>query len=131
MSGLSLEVRRIVVAYLTDRHMSAAQIADELGVSRETVRRDLLNRPPAAEDDPVSDEAPDEAPAKDEPAPDVAPGLRTGPEGLTLAPSLTLGQDLRIIASSHQRPAEAVAEELLHWHAERIRARWAAQRAAS
>ncbi|MGW4388221.1 HTH domain-containing protein [Streptomyces sp. NPDC004685] len=131
MSALSVEVRRIVVAHLTDRHMSAAQIATELGVSRETVRRDLLNRPPAAEPDTASDEAPDEAAPEPQTASNEPFTVRTGPEGLTLAPSLKLGQDLRIIAASHKRPAEDVAEDLLHWHAERIRARWAAQRAAS
>jgi hypothetical protein len=73
VSGLSVEVRRIVVAVLTDRHMSPAQIAAELGVSRETVRRDLLARPAPAEDQAATDEQPAEAPPEPEPAPDAAP----------------------------------------------------------
>ena len=48
MAAMSREVRRIVVAHLTERRMDPAQIAAELGVSRETVRRDLLNPPPPA-----------------------------------------------------------------------------------
>ncbi|MEB3966244.1 HTH domain-containing protein [Streptomyces kunmingensis] len=106
----------MIVAHLTDRHMPAAEIAAELGVSRETVRRDLLNRPDQAE--------------AETPAPE-APAVAYGPEGLTLPASQALGQDLRLIAVAHKRPAEAVAEELLHWHAERIRANWQRQPAAS
>ncbi|WP_030185598.1 helix-turn-helix domain-containing protein [Streptomyces sp. NRRL S-813] len=104
MSALSREVRRIIFARLTDRGMNAADIADELGVSRETVRRDLHNAPP---------------PTAPEPAADVAPGEH----GLSLPASVQLGKNLRIIAASHKRPAEAVAEELVHQHAEAIRAR--------
>lgn len=48
MAAMSREVRRIVVAHLTERGMDPAQIAAELAVSRETVRRDLLNPPPPA-----------------------------------------------------------------------------------
>ncbi|WP_420035062.1 DeoR family transcriptional regulator [Streptomyces sp. cg28] len=116
MSGMSRGVRQNVVSFLADRNMPVRDIADELGVSPETVRRDLHNRPPAAEEEPAPDEAPDEA-----------PGLRTGPEGLILPASLTLGQDLRLIASAHRRPAEDVAEELIHWHADRIREKWQRQ----
>jgi hypothetical protein len=48
MAAMSREVRRIVVAHLAERLMDPAQIAAELGVSRETVRRDLQNPPPPA-----------------------------------------------------------------------------------
>ncbi|MFD1659989.1 helix-turn-helix domain-containing protein [Streptomyces caeni] len=48
MAAMSREVRRIVVAHLTERGMDPAKIASELGVSRETVRRDLHNPPPPA-----------------------------------------------------------------------------------
>ncbi|WP_338907060.1 helix-turn-helix domain-containing protein [Streptomyces nigra] len=48
MAAMSREVRRIVVAHLASLNMDPAQIAAELGVSRETVRRDLLNPPPPA-----------------------------------------------------------------------------------
>jgi hypothetical protein len=44
--SMSRATRQIVVAHLTDRDMNPQEIADELGVSRETVRRDLLNAPP-------------------------------------------------------------------------------------
>lgn len=48
MAAMSREVRRIIVAHLTERGMDPAKIAAELGVSRETVRRDLHNPPPSA-----------------------------------------------------------------------------------
>lgn len=57
MAAMSREVRRIVVAHLTERGMDPALIAAELGVSRETVRRDLLvplPSTPAATADPVA-----------------------------------------------------------------------------
>ncbi|MFJ9217868.1 helix-turn-helix domain-containing protein [Streptomyces sp. NPDC102383] len=123
MTVRSVEVRRVIVAHLTDRHMSVAEIADELGVSRETVRRDRLNPPPATEAEPPEDEAGVERP--------LAFVARTGPEGLSLPPSDQLGHDLRRIAWVHKRPAEDVVAELIHWHSERLRANWRAQRAAT
>lgn len=45
---MSIEVRRIVVAHLAEHGMDVSRIAAELGVSRETVRRDLHNRPAPA-----------------------------------------------------------------------------------
>lgn len=114
MAAMSREVRRIVVAHLTERRMDPAQIAAELGVSRETVRRDLLNPPPPAAPEPV--------------VPVVG-----GEQGLSLPPSLQLGQDLRLLAASYKAPAEDIAEQLLHREAEAIRARvharFAAERA--
>lgn len=110
----------MIVADLTARHMSAAQIADELGVSRETVRRDLHNPPPAVEAVPVPDVAPD-----------VAPRVAFGAQGLTLPASLRLGQDLRLLATVHKRSAEDVAEELIHQQAEKVRDRWRANMAAA
>ncbi|MEU1303335.1 HTH domain-containing protein [Streptomyces shenzhenensis] len=41
MAELSLELRQVLVRHLTDRNMSAAEVATELGVSAQTVRRDL------------------------------------------------------------------------------------------
>lgn len=114
--SMSRATRQIVVAHLTDRGMSPGEIADELGVSRETVRRDLHNTPP---------------PTALEPAPDEAPAVAPGEEGLHLPPSLQLGQDLRLLAASHKGPKEAVAEQLLHDKAEEIRARMRARYAAA
>jgi predicted ArsR family transcriptional regulator len=45
VSTLSRATRRLIVAHLTQCGMNAADIAAELGVSRETVRRDLHNPP--------------------------------------------------------------------------------------
>lgn len=59
MAAMSREVRRIVVAHLTQRGMDPALIAAELGVSRETVRRDLLVPPPPAPIAAEADVAPD------------------------------------------------------------------------
>ncbi|MER5213684.1 HTH domain-containing protein [Streptomyces sp. NPDC002838] len=103
--------RRLIVAHLTTHGMTAAEIADELGVSRETVRRDLHNPPPSA------------AP---EPAPDVA----FGEQVLSLPPSTQLRQDLRLLADSYKAPAEDVAQQLLHREAEAIRDRMRARFAA-
>ncbi|MFF2651485.1 DeoR family transcriptional regulator [Streptomyces sp. NPDC058045] len=127
MSVLSIEVRRIIVAHLTDLHMSTADIAAELGVSRETVRRDLLARPTATEEDPAPDEAPGEADTPPDPAPRAAPWLRTGPEGLTLTPTDQLGQDIRTIESATGQPAEEIVPHLVRQHAAHILARWSAK----
>ena len=48
MSTLSRATRQLVVAHLSGRGMNPQEIAAELGVSRETVRRDLHNAEPAA-----------------------------------------------------------------------------------
>ncbi|MEU7962383.1 winged helix-turn-helix domain-containing protein [Streptomyces sp. NPDC049097] len=60
MAAMSRATRRAIVAHLTERGMSQADIATELGISRDTVRRDISEAPPA----PASDAAPD-APAAD------------------------------------------------------------------
>lgn len=113
---MSRATRQIVVAHLTDRGMSPTEIADELGVSRETVRRDLHNRP--------TDDQP-------ETAPDEAPPVAFGEQGLTLPPSLQLGQDLRLLAASYKAPAEDIVRQLLHLEAEAIRDRVHARYAAT
>ncbi|WP_240982876.1 helix-turn-helix domain-containing protein [Streptomyces sp. S3(2020)] len=64
MAAMSREVRRIVVAHLASLHMPVPKIADELGVSRETVRRDLLDAPPPAPTAATPDAAPDVAGGK-------------------------------------------------------------------
>ncbi|MFF3460991.1 helix-turn-helix domain-containing protein [Streptomyces sp. NPDC001984] len=109
---MSVGTRRILVAHLTDRGMNPQEIADELDVSRETVRRDLHNPPPTQAPEPAADVPP----AEDE---------------LRLPASPQLGQDLRLITASYKRPAEDVAAELLHAHAETIRARVHARLAAT
>lgn len=118
--SMSRTTRQIVVAHLASLDMPQQQIADELGVSRETVRRDLNSTPPPA------------TPAEDaEEAPDVAAPVLFGPQGLTLPASLQLGQDLRLLAASYKAPAEDVARQLLHDEAERIRDHMRARSAAT
>ncbi|MFJ1869946.1 helix-turn-helix domain-containing protein [Streptomyces chartreusis] len=114
--SMSRATRQIVVAHLASIDMPQQQIADELGVSRETVRRDLNSAPPPATSD---------APAEE--APDVAPPVLFGPQGLSLPASLQLGQDLRLLAASYKAPAEDVARQLLHEQAEAIRDRMRAR----
>lgn len=58
MAAMSRDTRTLVVACLTGHGMSPQEIAGELGISRETVRRDLLNAPPAE----TRGEAPDVVP---------------------------------------------------------------------
>jgi transposase-like protein len=110
--SMSRATRQIVVAHLADRGMSPTEIADELGVSRETVRRDLHNPPPPAE-------------------PEATPPVAFGEQGLSLPASLQLGQDLRLLAASYKTTAEDIARQLLHREAEAIRARMHARYAAT
>lgn len=111
MAAMSRATRRIIVVHLTERGMNPAEIASELEVSRDTVRRDLADapQPTPAESTPVA-------------APD-APGLH-------LAEDAQLRKDLNILAASYKAPAEVVARDLLHHEAEiirdRVRARFAA-----
>ncbi|MFE7273024.1 helix-turn-helix domain-containing protein [Streptomyces sp. NPDC057623] len=58
---MSRATRQIVVVHLADRGMSPTEIADELGVSRETVRRDLNSTPPPVASDEAAETAPDVA----------------------------------------------------------------------
>lgn len=60
--SMSRDTRRVLVAHLTERNMDPTAIAAELGVSRETVRRDLLNPPPLAPAAAGPDVAADAAP---------------------------------------------------------------------
>lgn len=117
---MSRATRQIVVAHLTERGMSPAEIASELEVSRETVRRDLHNAPAA---NPTA--------ATPDAAPEVARPAIGGPQGLTLPPTLQLGQDLRLLAASYKTPAEDIACQLLHREAEAIRDRVHARYAAT
>ncbi|MEU3730304.1 helix-turn-helix domain-containing protein [Streptomyces sp. NPDC033538] len=107
MTAMSRATRRIVVAHLTDRGMSPADIASELGVSRDTVRRDLTAVPPPA---PA---------AEPDPAPPVAAGLLL-PEGKQLR------QDLNILAAACRAQPEDVARFAIHQAAKSVRRRWRA-----
>lgn len=112
MAALSRATRRIVVAHLTDRGMSPAEIADELGVSRDTVRRDLDAMPPPAS-------APEPEPA----APVAA--------GLLLPESTQLRQDVAVLTAAYraERPEDA-ARFAIHQAAQQVRAHWQARAAA-
>ncbi|MFJ5259106.1 helix-turn-helix domain-containing protein [Streptomyces sp. NPDC088387] len=118
--SMSRTTRQIVVAHLTDRGMSPTEIADELGVSRETVRRDLHNAPASAP-----------TPADPDEAPDVAVPEPFGPQGVTLPASLDLGQDLRLLATCYKAPPEDVTRHLLRREAEAIRDRMRARKHAT
>lgn len=112
MAAMSRETRRIVVAHLTDRGMNPADIADELGVSRETVRRDLH-----------SVETPNRGDTPTVETPDVA--------GLLLPESTQLRQDLNLLAASYKAQREDVARFAIHQAAEAIRGRMHARFAAN
>lgn len=108
MSTLSRDTRRIVVAHLAARGMIPAEIAAELGVSRDTVRRDLAETPPQAP-----------APADPVAAP-PAPGL-------LLPESTQLRQDLNLLAAAFRGQREDVARFAIHQVAEGIRRRMQAR----
>ncbi|MER7927059.1 hypothetical protein ABTY96_28535 [Streptomyces sp. NPDC096057] len=111
MAAMSRATRRIVVAHLTERGMNPADIASELEVSADTVRRDLREAPPAVVTETVTVAAP--------PAP-----------GLLLPESTQLRQDLNLLAAAHKTQREDVAHFVIHQAAEVIRARMQARFAA-
>lgn len=111
MSSLSRDTRRIIVAHLTDRGMSPAEIAAELGVSRDTVRRDM--------EICVAQQATQTEPAAAPPAP-----------GLLLPESPQLRQDLNVLAAAFKARPESVAGFAIHQLARHVRARVHAQFAA-
>ncbi|XKK63916.1 helix-turn-helix domain-containing protein [Streptomyces sp. ARC32] len=108
---MSRATRRLVVAHLTERGMPLAEIAAELGVSRDTVRRDLADAPPSA---PA---------AQPEPAPPVAAGLLL-PEGKQLR------QDLNVLTVACRAQPEDVARFAIHQAAQGVRHHWQARAAA-
>ncbi|MGW1363497.1 DeoR family transcriptional regulator [Streptomyces chartreusis] len=85
---MSRGTRRIIVAHLTSLHMDPAQIAAELGVSRETVRRDLNNLPPTTDSQTGAVEVPDVA----------------GPEALTLRLDEPLHTSLAVLRETCNGP---------------------------
>ncbi|GHC26925.1 MULTISPECIES: winged helix-turn-helix domain-containing protein [Streptomyces rochei group] len=105
MTAMSRATRRVIVAHLTDRGMSPAEIASELGVSRDTVRRDLTETsPPAPAPEP-------------EPAPSVAPGLL-----VPLRPDFRTDLALLVDAYRAEKP-EDVVRFVVHRAARSVRAR--------
>ncbi|MFC9050072.1 helix-turn-helix domain-containing protein [Streptomyces anthocyanicus] len=105
MAAMSRATRRIVVAHLTDRGMSPAEIASELGVSRDTVRRDLADAPPPA------------PPAEREPAAPVAAGL-------LLPDVVQLRKDLNILTAAYGARPEDAARFAIHQAATGVRRHW-------
>ncbi|MCX4973165.1 helix-turn-helix domain-containing protein [Streptomyces sp. NBC_00620] len=105
---MSVGTRRILVAHLAERRMSVPEIASELGVSKETVRRDLHNPPPAVEPETPPDVAP--------PAP-----------GLVLPESKQLRQDLNVLTTAFRGKPEDVARFAIHQAAQPIRQHWQAR----
>ncbi len=103
MAAMSRATRRLVVAHLTEHGMSPADIAAELGVSRDTVRRDLTETPPAAP-----------AP-KPEPAPPVAAGLLLPDEPQLL-------RNLAVLTDAYGARPEDAARFAIHQAARHVRA---------
>lgn len=119
MSGMSRDTRRLIVRYLAGRNMSPADIASELGVSRETVRRDL------------------HTPAQPEAAPGPEPEAPPEPEpeahsaaGLLLHETPQLRHDLNVITAAYkaEQPEDA-ARFAIHQAAQQVRALWQARAA--
>lgn len=108
MSTLSRGTRRIVVAHLTDHGMTQAEIADELGVSRDTVRRDMEIY--------VAQQATQTEPVAAPPAP-----------GLLLPESTQLSQDLNVLTAAFKAQPEDAAQFAIHQLARQVRARWQAR----
>lgn len=107
MTALSRATRRIVVAHLAERGMTPAKIADELHVSRDTVRRDLdATVPFPGGDGTVA-------------APPPAPGL-------LLPESTQLRQDLNVLTAAFKAQPEDAARFAIHQLARHVRARWQA-----
>ncbi|MFI1726890.1 helix-turn-helix domain-containing protein [Streptomyces sp. NPDC020489] len=105
---MSRATRRIVVAHLTSRGMTPTEIADELGVSDDTVRRDLREEPPPA------------------PAPEPEPAAPIA-AGLLLPESTQLRQNLSLLAAAYKAQPEDVAQFAIHQAARAVRARWQAR----
>jgi hypothetical protein len=111
--------------------MSLRQMADRLGISRDTVTRDLEaigqeaaeNRPPADQPDAVAEAPSAEGPAEDAPVADSAPQAsedgRTVRPPVAEAPALPVAQD-RPLAGLPRRVAQPLAGvDLGQWPAVR------------
>ncbi|MEV6546410.1 hypothetical protein [Streptomyces sp. NPDC051665] len=108
MTALSRATRRIVVAHLTDRGMNPAEIAGELEVSADTVRRDLREAPPAT-------------------VAQTATVAASPAAGLLLPESTQLRQDLNILTTAFRAQPEDAARFAIHQLAAQVRARWQAR----
>ncbi|MER6111724.1 helix-turn-helix domain-containing protein [Streptomyces hirsutus] len=102
MAAMTRATRRIVVAHLTDRGMNPAEIASELGVSTDTVRRDLR----------------DGAPPAPAPEPELAAPVAAG---LLLPEGTQLRQDLNVLTAAFRAQPEDVARFAIHQAAEGVR----------
>ncbi|MFD3929704.1 winged helix-turn-helix domain-containing protein [Streptomyces sp. NPDC058614] len=98
--ALSRATRRIIVRHLTDRSMTPADIAAELGISPDTVRRDLAATP--------------------EPAPAAAPPPAAG---LLLPESTQLRDDVDLLAAAFKAQPEDAARFAIHQLAQHMRRR--------
>ncbi|MGA5339014.1 helix-turn-helix domain-containing protein [Streptomyces griseoincarnatus] len=92
---MSRATRRIVVAHLTERSMTPQEIASELGVSVDTVRRDQREGAPPA------------------PAPEPEPAAPAA-AGLLLPDGLQLRLDLGVLTAAYKAQPEDVARFAIH-----------------
>jgi AraC-like DNA-binding protein len=109
---MSRATRRIVVAHLTEHGMNPAQIAAELHVSRDTVRRDL------------------DATGEFSPVPETESAEPPAP-CLLLTETTQLRQDLNLLAAAFRAQREDAACFGIHVAAEGIRRRTHARFAAN
>ncbi|WP_320783852.1 helix-turn-helix domain-containing protein [Streptomyces sp. CRN 30] len=123
MAAMSRAVRRIVVAHLTERGMNPAEIASELDVSPDTVRRDLRETPPPA---PAEDAEVAAPVAADLAAPEPVPA-----PGLVLPDHPQLTDDLDVLALAFKARPEDAARYAVHQAAQGVRQYWQARLAAS
>jgi transposase-like protein len=108
MAAMSRATRRVIVAHLTDRGMNPAQIASELGVSADTVRRDLRDGAP--------------------PAPAVEPGPAAPvASGLLLPDHPQLRDDLAVLTAAFGAQPQDAARFAVHQCARGVRAHLAAR----
>lgn len=108
MAAMSRATRRLVVAHLTEHGMNPADIAAELDVSPDTVRRDIREAPPATTAETTVVAAP--------PAP-----------GLLLPDSPQLRQDLNVLTTAFKAQPADVARFAVSQLARHVRARWQAR----
>lgn len=104
MAAMSRATRQIVVAHLTDRGMNPAQIASELAVSVDTVRRDLRDATPATTAETSAVAAPPAA-------------------GLLLPETPQTTRDLTTLAAHFKAQRKDVARFAIHFVAQDVRRR--------
>ncbi|EPD62400.1 helix-turn-helix domain-containing protein [Streptomyces sp. HGB0020] len=107
MTAMSRATRQIVVAHLAARGMTQQKIADELRISRDTVRRDVAEAPAAAAD-PATPDAADVATLVlplDEPLRQALTVLRSVHDGPD-----TTGQNVAAARAAIRATADAVID---------------------